>query len=326
MVVEIALSHPPHHEGLSLMSTRQLSIIAIAVLTLAAGSAPARAATIYATVYGGTTKFGRFDSTTGAFTAIPTTGLMVTQGLQSLAWDGSLGAFRVVVTSGTAGFLSTITTSGVVSGSVALAGGGLGGYQGMTTSGSGAPLYTFRNAVGLSYQLGVTNTTSGAWSTVSGVYSGFPLNSFPSQYGSIVFDGDTIYAAGNTSNGNIFGRMSTTTGLFTQVGSTNNAFNGMAVTGSGAQFFGVTSEGSAPGIYSLNVGTGVPTLLTSITGFGSEEGVEAVAMAASPVPEPMMLSSSAAVVAAVWGWRQLRRRRAASTAATSSRCRSPRGR
>lgn len=213
----------------------------------------------------------------------------------------------MVVTSGTAGYLSTISTSGVVSGSVALAGGGLGGYEGMTTSGSGAPLYTFRNAVGLGYQLGVTNTANGAWSAVSGAYSGFPLNSFPLQYGSIIFDGDTIYAAGNTASGNIFGRMSTTTGLFTQVGSTNNAFNGMAVTGSNAQFYGVTSEGSAPGIYSLNVGTGVPTLLASLTGFGSEEGVGAVAMAASPVPEPMMLSSSAAVVAALCGWRQVRR-------------------
>jgi hypothetical protein len=308
------------------MNLRRLSILSLAFVSLAALATPARAVTIYATVYGGTTKFGRFDSATGAFTAIPTTGLGATQQLASLAWDGSLGAFRVVVTSGPVGFLSTITTSGLVSGSVALAGGGLGGYQGMTTSGSGAPLYTFRNAVGLAYQLGVTNTTSGAWSSVSGAYSGFPLESFPQQYGSIVFDGDTIYAAGNTGGGNIFGRMSTTTGLFTQVGSANNAFNGMAVTGSGAQFYGVTSEGSAPGIYSLNVGTGVPTLLASVTGFGSETGVGAVAMAASPVPEPMMLSSSAAVVAAMCGWRQLRRRRAASTAATSSRCHSPRGR
>lgn len=57
------------------MNPPRLSILSLAIVSMASLAAPARAVTIYATVYGGTSAFGRFDSATGAFTAIPTTGL-----------------------------------------------------------------------------------------------------------------------------------------------------------------------------------------------------------------------------------------------------------
>jgi hypothetical protein len=273
-----------------------LRCCAVTAFVWAMLGAEARAATIYVTVTGTTTKFGRFDTTTGLFTGIPTTGVGGTDNLAGLTWNAAAGRFDVVVTSFLDGFLKPITITGSVGpASLAIVKGG--DMQGVATTGTAAPLYTFVNGVGTSYQLGTTNRSTGAWTAVTGAYSGFPLESFPQQFGAISY-GPTgyLYAAGNTADGNIFGRLDESTGLFTQIGSANAAFNGMALTSDGTTLYGITSEGPAPGIYSVNMITGVPTLLSSVTGFGAEAGVLAAGMAAAPVPEPATAGLVAAAV------------------------------
>lgn len=281
------------------MKSRHTSLVlaAIAAVTIAT---QASAATIYVTLTGGTTKFGRFDTISGAFTPIATPGVTLGQNLEGLTWDGALGAFRVVRTDGLTSTLETITTSGSVSSSGPTLVGD--SYIGIATTGSGAPLYTFRNSVGVTFELGTTNPSTGAWTTVSGAYSGFPPDSFPPQAGVIAYYGETLYAAGFTSDGNIFGRFNTSTGLFTQIGSANNAFYTMAMSSDGTGIYGVTVQGSAPGIYSVNSVTGVPTLLTSLAGFAAENALLAAGMAASPVPEPASLGMVGVGIASACGW------------------------
>jgi hypothetical protein len=264
----------------------RLCRFSFAAAVFAMAGVESRAETIYVTVTGAATKFGSFDTTTGAFTGITTSGVGATDNLNGLTWDADTGGFQVIVSNAGNGSLKNISLSGTVGGtSVALARGG--DIQGIAATGSAATLYTFVNGVGAAYQLGTTNRSSGAWTTVSGAYSGFALTTFPQQFGAMSYAASgLLYASGNTFDGNFFGRMDTSTGLFTQIGAANNAFNGMALASNGTTLYGITSEGSSPGIYSVDLATGVPTLLTSISGFGAEAGIVAAGMAASPVPEP----------------------------------------
>jgi hypothetical protein len=313
------ISSSIHNQGL-LMMTRHLALktsltVALAISAVCGGPLPVvHAATIYVSLNGSATKFGSFSTTSGSFSAIATPGLGALDNLQGLTWDESLGVFRAIVMNLGDEFLTTVSTSG----SVGSVGSRVGltnpgdGYLGLATTGSANPLYTFVNAGGsFSYALGTTNRGTGAWSTVSGVYSGFAIEGFPPAYGIMSFYGDTLYAAGKTSDANVFGTLNTTTGLFSQIGSANNVFQSMALTSDGTTLYGVSVSQNSPGIYSINPSTGVPTLLTAAIGFPAETYVVGAGMAASPVPEP------AAYAMALMGlacsgyatWRRLRGRR-----------------
>lgn len=126
------------------------------------------------------------------------------------------------------------------------------------------------------------------------------------------FYGNTLYAAGRTFNSNpnrdIFGTLNTSTGLFTQIGTGNGAFFGMALASDGTALYGVSVSSPNPGIYSINPATGVPTLVTAVTGFPEETYVVGAGMAASPVPEPTICLLALTSLAGGYAtWRRRRR-------------------
>lgn len=88
--------------------------LALTFSAMFGGSTPlVCASTIYVSIEGGSSgsKFGSFDTTTGAFTAIATSGLVSNESPRGLTWDESLGAFQTTLSTDE---LSTITTSGAV--------------------------------------------------------------------------------------------------------------------------------------------------------------------------------------------------------------------
>jgi hypothetical protein len=242
---------------------------------------------------GNPTRFGFIDSDTGIYTNIATLGVSP---VRNLAARGEFFyTTRRVNTSSELGLLSRTGVFTLI---------GSANNIGRTVYGMGFALTGQLYGYDLAGTLGTINTTSGAWTTVGTSGVTMVTNATNPQGGRSSFLGSSLYSAARTATpaptANRFGSIATAPVAFNTI-SNNALYQYMVLTSYQGTLYGVYSNGStatpavSPGIYSIDVATGNPTLVRNVTGFGSSFYLHG----ASAVPGPLPLLGAAAVFGSV---------------------------